>query len=180
LPGYAFISALFPAKKDLNGIERIALSFGLSLAVVHLIALGLNYTPCGIKFLPILVSVSVFILIVCYLAYYRRNRFSENETFSVPFNISFLNLKTNKLEKAEKRRKTISTVTLIISILASIRSLMYVMMIPKEGEHFTEFYILGPKDMADNYPKQYTLVDSETVIVGILDTSSGKYIIDWK
>ena len=29
LPGYALIATLFPRKDDLDGIERIALSFGL-------------------------------------------------------------------------------------------------------------------------------------------------------
>src|SRR5659263_694396 len=56
LPGYALIAALFPAKSDLDGIERTALSFGLSIAVVPLMGLGLNYTPWGIRLLPILIS----------------------------------------------------------------------------------------------------------------------------
>ena len=47
LPGYALIAALFPAKSDLDGIERTALSFGLSIAVVPLIGLGLNYYSLG-------------------------------------------------------------------------------------------------------------------------------------
>ena len=42
LPGYTQIAALFSRKDDLDGIERIALSFGLSIAVVPLIGLGLN------------------------------------------------------------------------------------------------------------------------------------------
>jgi len=33
---------LFPGKDDLDGIERIALSFGLSIAVVPLLGLALN------------------------------------------------------------------------------------------------------------------------------------------
>ena len=44
-PGYTLIAALFPAKGRLDGIERVALSFGLSLAVVPLIGLALNFTP---------------------------------------------------------------------------------------------------------------------------------------
>ena len=47
LPGYSLIAALFPGKGDLDGIERIALSFGLSIAVVPLLGLALNYTPFG-------------------------------------------------------------------------------------------------------------------------------------
>lgn len=45
LPGYALIAALFPGKNDLDTIERIALSFGLSIAIVPLIGLALNFTP---------------------------------------------------------------------------------------------------------------------------------------
>ena len=54
LPGYALIAALFIGKDDLDAIERIALSFGLSIAVVPLLGLGLNYTPFGIRLIPIL------------------------------------------------------------------------------------------------------------------------------
>jgi uncharacterized membrane protein len=45
LPGYALIAALFPAKSDLDVLKEQPLSFGLSIAVVPLIGLGLNYTP---------------------------------------------------------------------------------------------------------------------------------------
>ena len=45
LPGYALIATLFPRKDDLDGIERIALSFGLSIAITPLLGLALNYTP---------------------------------------------------------------------------------------------------------------------------------------
>jgi len=47
LPGYSLIAALFPRRDDLDGIEQIALSFGLSIAIVPLIGLALNYTPYG-------------------------------------------------------------------------------------------------------------------------------------
>ena len=56
VPGYTLIAALFPKKADLEGIERTALAFGLSIAVVPLIGLGLNYTPWGIRLEPVLFS----------------------------------------------------------------------------------------------------------------------------
>jgi uncharacterized membrane protein len=36
IPGYALSYAFFPKKKDLELMERIALSFGLSLALIPL------------------------------------------------------------------------------------------------------------------------------------------------
>ena len=53
IPGYILIFALFPCRKTDQGIdiiERIALSFGLSIAVVPLIGLGLNYTEWMVSF----------------------------------------------------------------------------------------------------------------------------------
>ena len=47
LPGYALAGALFPAKKDLEGIERATISFGLSIAIVPILGLGLNYSSLG-------------------------------------------------------------------------------------------------------------------------------------
>ncbi|UCE73895.1 MAG: DUF1616 domain-containing protein, partial [Methanomassiliicoccales archaeon] len=44
LPGYSLISALWTRNSDLEGLERIALSLGLSIAIVALTGLGLNYT----------------------------------------------------------------------------------------------------------------------------------------
>ena len=76
LPGYAFIEALFvnpiSGKKELDQIARFALSIGMSLALVPLIGLLLNYTPWGIRLEPIAVSLSVFTLICVFVAAYRK------------------------------------------------------------------------------------------------------------
>jgi hypothetical protein len=64
LPGYTFIKALFPksattkaSEKNLDTIERIALSIGMSLALVPIVGLLLNYTPWGIRLTPIVLSL---------------------------------------------------------------------------------------------------------------------------
>jgi Predicted membrane protein len=169
LPGYALIAALFPAKYDLDGIERAALSFGLSIAVVPLIGLGLNYTPWGIRTLPILISLSAFTFIMCGLAYLRRASLPESEAFDISFKAAALSLKAEVMETSESRLDRALTVFLIISILLSIATLAYVVVSPKEGEHFTEFYLLGPEGKADNYTTNYTLGQSGTVIVGVVN-----------
>ena len=69
LPGYTVIKALFPTQvpiqtrsKDLDTIERVALSFGMSIALVPIIGLLLNYTPWGIRLTPITLSLSALTL----------------------------------------------------------------------------------------------------------------------
>lgn len=168
LPGYSLLAALFPAKSDLEGIERICLSFGLSIAVTPLIGLGLNYTPWGIRLIPILICLSVFTFVMCGLAYLRRAKLLESEAFEVPFRKVF-SLKTEILDRPASKLDKALNVILVISVLLSVATLIYVIATPKEGEHFTEFYILGPGGKADNYPTEYVLGQNSTVIVGIVN-----------
>jgi len=62
LPGYTFIKALFPAK-ELDKIERTALSIGMSLALVPIAGLLLNYTPWGIRLTPVTISLLALTII---------------------------------------------------------------------------------------------------------------------
>lgn len=62
LPGASLIELLYPKPSDLSQLERLALSIGLSLALVPLVGLILNYTPWGIRLDPIFVSLSLLTL----------------------------------------------------------------------------------------------------------------------
>jgi uncharacterized membrane protein len=170
-PGYTFVATLFPKKTDLGGIERIALSFGLSIAIVPLIGLILNYTPWGIKLYSILVSISIFILAASVAAWYRRNRLSQDERLSVNLNISFTQLTAMKgLDKA-------LSVFLALSILAAVGTIAYVMISPKTGEKFTEFYILGPEGKAEGYPTELEIGEEGIVILGIVNHEQEEEIV---
>jgi len=56
LPGFSLIKTLFP-KREINSIERIALSIGVSLTVVPLVGFLLINTPWGIGLTPITLSL---------------------------------------------------------------------------------------------------------------------------
>jgi hypothetical protein len=70
LPGYTLTRALFPkhaktdtaSKQDLDIIERIALSLGVSIAITPMTGLLLNYTPWGITLTPITLSLTALTL----------------------------------------------------------------------------------------------------------------------
>jgi uncharacterized membrane protein len=42
IPGFALSYAFFPKKKDIDTLERIALSFGLSIATIPLVVFFMN------------------------------------------------------------------------------------------------------------------------------------------
>ena len=77
IPGYVTVEALFPKGREMDGIERFALSVGLSLALVPLIGLLLNYTPWGIRLTPIVLSLVIFTVGVAAVGVVRRFRLSQ-------------------------------------------------------------------------------------------------------
>ena len=162
-PGYTLIAALFPKKADLGSIERVALSFGLSIAVVPLIGLILNYTPWDIKLYPILVSITLFILATSGAAWYRLHKLPEEECLSISFKVNL-----SQLTPMRGWDKALSII-LVASILGGIGTLAYGIITPKAGEKFTEFYILGLDGKADNYPDELTVGGEGKVILGIVN-----------
>ena len=146
-PGYALISALFPKTSDLDHFERLALPFGLSVAVVPLIGLILNFA-WEIDLLPVMVSVSIFSGAMSVIGYYRR--------LSAPFEERFLlhvNLALPIRKYSSKLDKTI-TILLLLLTLAIIVTLSYALAMPRDGEKYAEFYMLGMDGKADLYPKE--------------------------
>ncbi len=167
LPGYALIAMLFPEKSGLEGMERIALSVAMSVAVVPLIGLALNYTPWGIRETPLLASLSAFTLLLSAVAYARRRQLPADRTFEVPLKVSALSLIAGVLEKPKSKTEKTLRIILALSFLVLIGTGAYITLVPQEREPFTKFYILGPDRMAENYTTEYIQGESGTYIIGI-------------
>ena len=162
-PGYTLIAALFPRKDQLTSIERVALSLGLSLVVVPSIGFLFNFTPWGIRLYPLLIAIAVFILAFSLITWYRRSRLPEVERFAVYLTFSLSTWRGQSfLEK-------ILSAILLIAILGVIGTLGYVIALPKVGESFTEFYILGSEGKAEGYPKEVVLGGEIRVTIGIIN-----------
>jgi hypothetical protein len=62
LPGYATIKLLFPYS-ELGFYERLALSVAVSLAIIPILGFILNFTPWGIRFIPVLGSLGAYTIV---------------------------------------------------------------------------------------------------------------------
>jgi uncharacterized membrane protein len=158
VPGYTLIAALYHRKSDLDGIQRLALSLGLSIAVVPLIGLILNYT-WGITTNSILVSITVFVVIMSVIAWFNLRRFPDGEqvVITIP---RFSWKERSQLEK-------ILSIILVFVILGTIGVVVYTIAVPKTGERFTEFYVLNSEGKASDYSTELNLGDTGNVTLGI-------------
>jgi len=161
-PGYALMAALFIKKEGMGGIERVALSFGLSIAVVSLIGLIFNYTPWGIRLEPILYSVASFILITSIVACLRRERLAKQERFAIQLQLTIPGWGEGVWGK-------VLTITVVGAILAGLGTLGYAIAIPREGETFTEFYLLGQEGKAADYPTALKVGEEGKVVLGVVN-----------
>jgi len=61
------------------------------------------------------------------------------------------------------------SITLTLAILGGLGALGYIVVNPKVGERFTEFYILGLAGKAIDYPEELMVGEEGKVIVGIIN-----------
>lgn len=184
LPGYAFVAALFPEAgspptdedagalggRGIDGIERVALSMGLSIAIVPSVGLVLNFTPFGIRLVPILIGLSAVTVAFVALAAGRRKALPEDERFCVPYE-EWIDAGRTEILEPETRLDGLLNVALACSILLAVGVLGFAIAVPPDGEAFTELYLLTETDdgelVIDDYPNDFTVGESQPVTVGI-------------
>ena len=155
---------------SIDGIERVALSFGLSIAITPLIGLVLNFTPFGIRLVPIVLSIGGFTLAASVVAALRRQALPAAERFRVPYR-TWIETVRAELFTPETRLDAILNVILVVSLLLAVSSVGYAILVPKSGESFSEFYLLTENEsgalVADDYPQNFTAGQSQSLVVGI-------------
>jgi len=167
IPGYCLLAVLFPQEGDIDLFERIALSFGLSIAVVPLMGLGLNFTPWGIRLEPIVMALTLFTLVLILIAQYRRAGLPPEERFNIPFAGIASSLWEGLFPAESSRVDRILSGVLVLAILTAILSTVYVIAVPKQGERFTEFFLLGENMTAAGYPDQILPEINYPLFIGI-------------
>ena len=158
IPGYALVMTLSPRSEGMGGIERVALSFGLSIAIVPLIGLILNFTWWGITLESTLYSIASFIFVMSIIAEVRRKRLQKQERFDIEFQLRLLGWGGSAWNK-------LLSVVLVIAILGALGMLGYVIATPSVVEKFTEFYILGPEGRVEGYPTEFVMEGDKVILV---------------
>ena len=163
LPGYMLTAALVPARNALGGIERIALSCTLSISLVAATGFILNFTRWGITLYPILISLTIFILIMSAITWLRRRRLFQEErsAFTVTLSLS------RWTEQAVVNK--VLSVFLAVAILGALASAGYAIAASDENDRFTEFYILGADGKAGDYPAELAVGEEAKVTAGVVN-----------
>jgi len=164
-PGYTLMAALYPRKSSIKSIERLALSIGLSLAIVPLLGLLLNYLPWGIRLYPILILLTLFVSGMSVVAWLRGKRFRDDEKVSLTISIKRVSI--TDMWHSQSRGARMMTVVLMVLLIAATGILVYVARLPRHIDAYTEFYLLNENGMAQDYPTSLKVGDQANIVVGI-------------
>ncbi|MDG6244916.1 MAG: DUF1616 domain-containing protein [Methanolobus sp.] len=108
IPGYAFISALFPGNREISGIERFTLSVGFSIVIMVFDGFIISTTEW--KFRPDSITISLVLLTLLFLVltYLTRRRLPEEEQFTFSYHefISSLNSDDSDCSDIDEKEET--------------------------------------------------------------------------
>lgn len=191
LPGYAFLSALFPGRQEsaaksssslsrtaqfdtLESIEhrgitwgeRVALSFGMSMIWLPILALALSISPWGLNLDPIFGVISAFVLGWSVIGAVRRARLAPSERFIVPYRRWLIDART---AFGRSPADALLTGVLALSVLAAAASLTYALAVPTDATEFTNFGVgtvnesgqlvyTAPPNFTDGQPQDLTFL----------------------
>ena len=157
-------------RSGIDGIERVALAFGLSIALVPLIGLVLNFTPWGIRLVPIMLAVSAFTVAATVVAAVRRWDLPPEERFRVPYR-EWIATGRKEVFEPETRTDAILNVLLAASVVLALGAVSFAIMVPPSGEQFSALYILTEDDdgelVAGGYPTEFAAGESAEIVVGV-------------
>ena len=162
-PGYTLLSALFPKSGGLSTIERVALSSGISIAVVSLIGFILNVTPWGIRLDPILLSVAAFILLCSAAGIIRQQSLPGKLRFGIVLNINWSGWK--ELSRLTKGLY----ISGLIGVMAIAGLAIYSAVSLPQGQRPPEFYILNAEGKAEDYAFRVKAGDQVSITMVVVN-----------
>lgn len=192
VPGYVLVAAAFPGRSmdegdtadDVSGwtqigslerrgvdnVERVALSFAMSLVLVPLFGLALSVVPWGIELVPVLAEVTLFTALVAFVAAVRRLRLPEQERFSVSYKRWVANARA-ALFDTDSRLDAALNVAVVLGVVIAMTSVGYALAAPQDGESFSQLYLATENEEGElvtgNYPTEFTRGEQRPITVGI-------------
>ncbi len=164
LPGYSLQSALFPKQTDLTKTERLAISFGMSIALFSLVVLVIDRLPWGITEWPIMISLAVCILICFVFTQAARRRLHVDERFIITVHFGW------KTSLSEIRG--LAKVTIMAMVSSAVLGALFIASMAivggSNGEE-TAFYMLEPEYWAGAASRTFTLNRPAHIGIGIIN-----------
>jgi uncharacterized membrane protein len=161
LPGLSLSAALFPGFLHFDNVERLGLSFVLSLALITFIALSRDYWPIELGFAPLVVTLTAVTMLCSIVAGWRIWRApSPGAT----------NVYTWQETRPRARFGWAPLLGLILACGLGVGAIALMLASSRPG--LTELYVLGASGQARDYPRAAQPGEPITLTIGIANRES--------
>ena len=159
VPGYLAAAALLPRRGQADVLLRIALSVGLSLALVAFLGVVLNFTPWGITLASVTTGILLVSLLLAAAAYRRRMAVPADARLGLSLDMQLA--RWSEYSLIEK----LLAVILVAVLIVAVPLLGYAFTKPRPSAPFTELYLLSPTGNFTGYPSQLNVSQPGTLEV---------------
>jgi len=167
-PGYVLVAAIFPGEGEMDWLERLALSAGLSIVALPLLGILMDFTPWGIRAVSVVGTTMAFTLTIGFTAYWRRIQLPVAKRLSAALHFDLPTVVDHKVLDSSL------SILLCTSIVLAGAAIAYTLVTPRPTEHFTEFYVLGPGRNASGYPTKLNLSEPAMVFLVVVNHETAK------
>ncbi|NJL35203.1 MAG: DUF1616 domain-containing protein, partial [Chloroflexaceae bacterium] len=164
VPGYSLQAALFPHRTDLDGIERVGLSIGLSIVLVPVLALILHSTPWKLGMWSFASGTILIILFLGGSAIWRRAQLPLHDLAPTLPALHPQQWWRNLPTLEQRIYRWLAGAAGVILL-----TLVVVFTLPTPDTSYTEFYMLGSAGLAEQYPLDPRAGDPLQVTMGIVN-----------
>lgn len=185
VPGYVLVAAMFPAEHGRGerrgwraltaggGLPlptRLALSFGLSVALIPVFAVALAFSPVGFGRDSLLGLLTVFVLLGAAVGAVRRLSLPREERFRVPLRRRASDL-VDFVRGPDRPLAVGVNALLVVSVVLATSGFAYAVFVPPADAAFADFMLLTRSGdgeyVSSGYPTEFTQGEGQEVVVGI-------------
>ncbi|NDJ60133.1 MAG: DUF1616 domain-containing protein [Chloroflexi bacterium] len=173
VPGYYVHLALFPETTHLDLPERFVLSLVISLALLPLLLLLLDIFLLPLDTRTITLMQATLIGISGAASYWRRWRQPLATRFLLPVSTG-----TPGWWHGQSRQVKLLIALILTMFLIVMGAGLLIITQPGPIERFTEFYIVGPRGLAQDFPREVQVGEPISVVVGV-SNREGSAVLYW-
>jgi len=167
LPGYVVMAAIFPDKRNIDMIERVALSVGLSVAIVPLTGLAIYTIFATIEFMTLVTAITAFVIIVSFIAWLRKLNIPADERYSIDIAIDLSPSKMPPIDRA-------LVVGIAAAIIVIIVMLAFIASAPSKRGGYSEISITDRNGDIRGYPLDLTIGQVGSLKVSVFSQENTK------